>query len=570
MYGKEQPMVLTIDKDIFDPQMEQMYLNAQQNYISALQKDYYDTQNRFDNYKKEYGDFFSPILKDNESYDNIANKPIRDFLSKIGPDALRSIEGRSQIQQLIGMVDTGALSKLKASVKQAEAFQKMKSELEAKGLYSEDFQRWINQQRGIKNFEDWDTLKDGVFNQTPTQFDSLNAVTHSWYDQRQKLYKGMKNGQRVYSYDYNDLKNTARANAEGFINTPRGAYEFDKIKKQLIAKDPNISPEDLQEKAFNILDDKVAQANMEMLLPETYEADPFALEQFKADLNDRNAKRAAARAAIAKQKTRSDNRSLGHSHIGESFIAGLSRTTGIPVENLQQAYTSSDWAFITNTMKAGQINAIKTNKSGVAKGVIDKLVTYDDPHIISKSFGKPIGPNNGTKIEGSDASRLYSVTSVYNSMYGGNPVHYTKRHGGDFEKLSTNKHYDTDAYEYSKVPTGRTLTILCKDGRTRIFREMDVYYKQKNENYVVTRNDGSKTGAIGTNKYVKWNKISTPMWYDTHATTEGSGVNTKSSSFIMSPQIDSKFAPEVETNDINMGRSLGDTGSRNTSDARIF
>ena len=73
-----------------------------------------------------------------------------------------------------------------------------------------------------------------------------------------------------------------------------------------------------------------------------------------------------------------------------------------------------------------------------------------------------------------------------------------------------------------------------------------------------------------SNTYVKYNKVSTPMWYDTHATTEGGGVNPKSENFIMSPQIGSSYAPEVETNDINMGRSLGDTSSRNTSDARIF
>ena len=111
----------------------------------------------------------------------------------------------------------------------------------------------------------------------------------------------MKNGNRVYSYDFNDLKNTAKANAQGFINTPRGAYEFMNIKEQLKRTNPNMSEEDLQNKAFDILDDRIAQANIEMLLPEKYEADPYALARYKADLDDRNARRAAARTAANQQ-----------------------------------------------------------------------------------------------------------------------------------------------------------------------------------------------------------------------------------------------------------------------------
>nr|UWI35850.1 MAG: hypothetical protein [Bacteriophage sp.] len=107
----------------------------------------------------------------------------------------------------------------------------------------------------------------------------------------------MKGGSRVYSYDFNDLKNTAKANAQGFIKTPRGAYEFMNIKEQLKRANPNMSEEDLQNKAFDVLDNKIAQANIEMLLPEKYEADPYALARYKADLDDRNARRAASRAA---------------------------------------------------------------------------------------------------------------------------------------------------------------------------------------------------------------------------------------------------------------------------------
>lgn len=299
--GKEQPIVYQID-DVFDPRMAQMVYNAQQNYVNALREDYLQTQKDLKDFRKEYGDFYSPFAKDNENWDRLTNGAIREVMDKYGPDMLRSIEGRAQIQKAINSIPYGELQKLKASVQPAMQFLKNKGVLDSKGLYSKDFQDWINKQAGITNFEDWDTLKNGVWTkESPDTFDSLNTVTHGWYDQRQALYKGMKNGSRVYSYDFNDLKNTARANAQGFINTPRGAYEFMNIKEQLKHANPNMSEEDLQNKAFDILDDRIAQANIEMLLPEKYEADPYALARYKADLDDRNARRAAARTAANQQ-----------------------------------------------------------------------------------------------------------------------------------------------------------------------------------------------------------------------------------------------------------------------------
>lgn len=299
--GKEQPIVYQID-DVFDPRMANMVYNAQQNYINALREDYLQTDKDLKDFRKEYGDFYSPFSKDNENWDRLTNGAIREVMDKYGPDMLRSIEGRAEIQKAINSIPYGELQKLRASVQPAMQFLKNKGVLDSKGLYSKDFQNWLNKQAGITNFEDWDTLKNGVWTkESPDTFDSLNTVTHSWYDQRQALYKGMKNGSRVYSYDFNDLKNTAKANAQGFINTPRGAYEFMNIKEQLKHANPNMSEEDLQNKAFDILDDRIAQANIEMLLPEKYEADPYALARYKADLDDRNARRAAARSTANQQ-----------------------------------------------------------------------------------------------------------------------------------------------------------------------------------------------------------------------------------------------------------------------------
>lgn len=282
--GKEQPMVLTIDKNIFDPQMEQMYLNAQQNYINALQKDYDNIQDQLKEFKKTYGDFYSPSDKDNENWNNLTYGPIKQLMKQYGPDLLRSVEGRSLIQKALSSVDYGTLSKLKASVEPAKQWLKNQADLEAKGLYSQDFQDWYNKKHGLKNPKDWDTLKDGVFNQTsPQKFETVNALTHTWFDDAQPLYKGMENGQRVYSLDFDDLKNIAKSNAEDFIHTSQGGYMYEKIIDKLKTNNPHMSEDEIKDKAIDELDTVVTNANLERLRPKKYEADPFELERFRTN-----------------------------------------------------------------------------------------------------------------------------------------------------------------------------------------------------------------------------------------------------------------------------------------------
>lgn len=297
LLGKEQPIGLET-QEVFNPTTVNMVLQAQQNYINAMRDDYLRSQEEMKEFKKQYGDFYSPLSKDNLNWYNITQKPIQDLMKIMGPDMLRSQEGRAMISQVLNNVDYGALAKLKASAQDALSYQKALGDLTAKGLYSKDFQHWVNQQKGINDFENWDTLNDGVFAQTsPDIYQDLNAVTSKWYDNAEPLYKGMENGNRVYSLDMGDLKNIAQTNAQGFINTPRGAYEFDQIKRQLRNADPYISETDLTNKAYDVLNDRVANANIERLRAKKYEADDFALAKYKNDLE------IAAAKAIAKTKS---------------------------------------------------------------------------------------------------------------------------------------------------------------------------------------------------------------------------------------------------------------------------
>lgn len=280
--GQEQPIIYKMD-DMFDPTTAQMFLNAQQNYVNAMRQDYMQGVQDMKEYNKLYGNFFSPFTKDNSNWDRLFNKPIRDLLANYGPDLLRSREGRAAIQQAIMSAPSGELAKLKANAKIGFDVLAERRALEAKGLYSQAYQDFLDQQAGRTSFENWDTLKDGVYSSAPSPFEQLGQVTDYIYKGRQPLYKGMKNGNRVYSYDYNDLLNAAQSNAQDFINTPRGAFEW-KIAQDLAKQqNPNASEDQLTQAAYNILDKRIADANRRWLSPEKYEADPFALDDYKTN-----------------------------------------------------------------------------------------------------------------------------------------------------------------------------------------------------------------------------------------------------------------------------------------------
>lgn len=564
--GQEQPVIYKID-DMFDPNMAQMFLNAQQNYVNALRQDYMQSMQDLKDYNKEYADFYSPYEKDNESWDRLAKEPVRQLLANYGPDLLRSQEGRAKIAQAIASVPSGQLAKLKASAAQGLAALKVKAELEAKGLYSQDYQDFLDRQNGRTSFKDWDTLRDGVYNSTFSPFQGLGEVTDYIYKGRQPLYKGMKDGSRVYSYDYNDLLNAAQSNAQDFIKTPRGAFEWELAQKQAAQLNPTASPEQLQKAAYDILDKRIANANMRYLAPEKYETDPYALELYKHNLTMKE----------LTQKNNNKNKGGGngsgnggggggHSHIGELLISGFALRSGKSSSDIKSMeYNIKNMKDLTKAIKHGQKVQIKKNQFNSRDTMLQNMAGGDLRSNLSKSSGLKVGSAGGVVVSKADGNRLYSSEAVSNIMYGTQKVRYAK----GYDKLSNSKSFDVTKYEYSRRPTGKVLTVLCKDGKMRMFAEQQIWYKKKDQDYDVKNAQGVSTGKIGANKSVDYQPMSHTVWYDMHATTKGSSVNVNDKNFVLNPEYDDRYAPEIEALDINMGKSMGDKASRSTEDARI-
>lgn len=559
--GQEQPVIYKMD-DMFDPATAQLFLAAQQNYANAVRQDYMQAVQDLKDYNGKYREFYSPYEKDNENWDRLVNEPIRNLMQNYGPDMLRSQEGRAMIAQTIASVPGGQLAKLKASAAQGLAALKVKADLEAKGLYSQDYQDFLDQQAGRASFKDWDTLKDGVYSSTFSPFQGLGEVTDYIYKGRQPLYKGMKNGSRRYAYDYNDLLNAAKSNAQDFINTPRGAFEWRLAQEQAAKQNPNVSKEELINKAYDILDRRIADANMRYLSPDKYEADPFALKKYEHTLTMAEIQ---AREAAKNGKNGSD--SEGHSHVSENMFAGFAHVSGRSVDNIKKSLLqdinsgkTDNMKQLTLDIKTAQRKKVHANRLKTRTQFLRNMSTSDLASNVSKSLGLDVGADNTVSMSNAMGDRLYSAKAVSNHMYGTARV---KLNSGETTVLSQNKSVDFDNYDYKMRPTGKVLTTLCKDGKVRTFAETQVWYKRSDED-VVDANNEEKIKKSG-----KWNRTRDTYWYDTHITTQGSSVDVKNKDFIINPNYDDRYAPEIESIDVNIGKLFNDKASRTTEDARI-
>lgn len=275
--------------DLYDNQIMAMAINAA--------KDQYDkAEERFEKLNKMYGDFYSPLDKDMESWQLNVVAPFQNALDDLyarGIDPTRSAEGRALLAKMSRNIPYDAINKLQQSAKVGQKYLENMADLQAKGLYNPDYE---NRYLGY-NLKDWDTLKDGVWNRlSPDQSPSLQDVTADWYSKRtpRALTKEEVVGEGVAydpNYDYTgflqkDLEAIAGQNAPGFLGTQIGGYYADLAKRQLQkeAIDAGQDPTQVTDEMVNDrLMKQIASANRGFYVGPTAEANPFRLDDYKTN-----------------------------------------------------------------------------------------------------------------------------------------------------------------------------------------------------------------------------------------------------------------------------------------------
>lgn len=273
-------------RDLYDTQVMAMAINAA--------KDMYEKgQQEMKDFRKEYGDFMTPIAADQAWYDQNVTGKIRDTINALyaqGIDPLRNAQGRAMISQAINNMDYGSIAKLKMSSENAREYLKNKAALEAQGKYSADLEeRFLGY-----NLAGWDTVKNGAWNRvSPTQMKSLKELTEQLYNSRTArdlTEEDLKAAGIPYDsrYQYSgyldsDILNTAKGFTPGWNDSVYSEYYRDLARRQLIRsgiKDPTAA------QVETVLQRNIADANQEWLINPTKHADQFAVteQQFQNSL----------------------------------------------------------------------------------------------------------------------------------------------------------------------------------------------------------------------------------------------------------------------------------------------
>lgn len=276
VYSRDQWIQLPV-RDLYDSQIMLASINAA--------RDMYEKgQQQIKDFQKDYGDFYSPIQKDMDWYNQNVIQGSRDLINNLydnGEDPLRSSSGRAKISRWLNNMPTGDINKLKMGSKIAQEYLRNRAMLEAQNKYNDDFEKYVN---GGKSIENWDTLKDGVWTrQSPSEFTTLKAATENWFNNRtpHALTKddvvsfGMPYDKRYdyTGYTYKDLTNVASKNTPGWIGSPIADYYRHIAKQQLLnegVKDPTNAQVETR------LQQNVADANKEWMVNPIKQANEYA------------------------------------------------------------------------------------------------------------------------------------------------------------------------------------------------------------------------------------------------------------------------------------------------------
>lgn len=243
-------------RDLYDTQMMSMAIAAARNAYEMGQQEIRD-------FKKEYGDFITPIQADQDWYNQNVTGRIRDAINQMydsGIDPVRSAEGRAAISSLINSIDVGSIAKLKSSAQNANEFLKARRVLEAQGLYNPAIAKYDGPDISTYHTLDQDdSVGMGIWDKmSPTPYQNMSDFTKSYFDNIAPFQRSStKNGisYTVSEINPQDLYDIAEAHYNDLVNTPQGQLMYKMYKDQL-------GSDEAAKKAFN---DAVVSGNLDRL-----------------------------------------------------------------------------------------------------------------------------------------------------------------------------------------------------------------------------------------------------------------------------------------------------------------
>lgn len=499
-------------KDIYDTNM----------MLAAVQaaKDMYEKGvKQLEDFNKTYGDFYSPISKDMEWYNQNVTGKVRDTINDLyaqGIDPIRSAEGRAILQRLIYNMPVGEINQRKQSAETATQFNAAKQKAIANGTYSQDMEDILA--NGM-NPDNWDTGIMGVFNRpspytyqtlhdftaplvddtkasplTPQQVRDLNYAPKSGYDytgitedmQRRAIRDAVPGlyGSPIYQYYRKVAENKLRRKGidptQEQIDTQLERDMLTSVPEYIGVRDEKVNPLYLDSaRTSNDIRAHIAKAEYDRAHPDAKEQKALLeLEDYK-DATGRNGKAGVDRAK-AKAKQDADIAKEGdYSYVRSLFDQGAynrtsaQRKAGQPLRPIA-AQTKS----LTSVFKGMKSVGKKATLYDYTKALTSKDNSGEFINLLHRQAFEQKGgksQNSGYSFyynPHEDAGRLVTAAEMLSHVAYGNE-------GQSFIKpqFSTK---DEDAVYYDQntkiSPHNKIVSFVDTDGYERLYKPVTVMY----------------------------------------------------------------------------------------------
>lgn len=473
--------------EVFDPTAAKMVLDAQDKYFDAVYADYLQGIKDMKEFNKEFGDFITPIFSDQDWYNKNVTGRVRNFINDAyarGIDLTRSAEGRAAITQLINNIDVGTVAKLRTRAENAKEFYKNMGTLRSKGLFDEDFSRYLGEMP-----DQWDINNPGI--SSPTEYQTLKQATNDWYDNRTARSATAEEMKDLgldpkYAWDLftnDDLMNIARDNTPGWRGSSVAKYYRHLAEQQVASRGLPYTQDDVEKQ----LQRNIASAQQEWLIgPQKKGADEFALDDYRT-ANDIRAHR--AKAAIDyeyKHKDDADEES-GYSLLKDIYVTTLAKGAGIE-------YLPKDGVDV-NQLPSLLNEAKKRQRSALISGAgfsaaTGQFVSTDKingviPSIAANGKGYFLSPEAILSLRTEDAVR----TSVEGWVQRGNPgasegiKSYKNRKSNEVASalsklngiVSGKKQYNVKVVSTPDKNGNNVYSMVGDDGRWHTYARVKVY-----------------------------------------------------------------------------------------------
>lgn len=266
----------------------------------------------------KFGDFRSRSNKDMQTwYDETIGKqmPYIDQMAK-NPDLIKDRAFRAQMQASINNVDRALLSKLKQNAAQFDEYKKMEQQL---ALAGKGNPLWHN-----RDFSNYDSTIQGLFDETPIPYSSVNDMIRPYVDNLKASDMGVEGGYLYSGVSQERTRAQVDANLSEILSTPQAQMHM----RTMI--NAGATPE--QAKAMFI--DQVYTAANEAAYKQRTGVDPYAMAAYQNKLNSDLAR-------VKKGGTGGDERSILPTAYDETYKS-------IDVARVREALYNTNNAYLND------------------------------------------------------------------------------------------------------------------------------------------------------------------------------------------------------------------------------